>query len=118
MQPHSARTAPLVIGLDVGSTTVVDPGTKTVLWRDYDRHHTRQPETVLDFLRRIREMQQTQLAERHGRLDADLDRQIDEALTRMRAHEARIEKKVEPPKGMVTLQSLSLSKRASAGVVA
>ena len=47
----------LVIGLDVGSTTVkavvVDPATKEILWSDYQRHHTRQPESVLDFLVRI-----------------------------------------------------------------
>src|SRR5688572_19121341 len=48
---------PIVIGLDVGSTTVkavvVDPATKEILWSDYRRHHTKQPETVLDFLLRI-----------------------------------------------------------------
>ena len=47
----------LVIGLDVGSTTVkatvVDPSTKTILWNDYRRHHTKQPEQVLEFLERI-----------------------------------------------------------------
>ena len=54
---HTSRNAPIVIGLDVGSTTVkatvVDPGTREILWRDYQRHHTRQPESVLDFLERI-----------------------------------------------------------------
>ncbi|MFO0749026.1 MAG: BadF/BadG/BcrA/BcrD ATPase family protein [Myxococcota bacterium] len=44
--------------MDVGSTTVkataVDPTTKAILWSDYKRHNTRQPETVLDFLDRIR----------------------------------------------------------------
>jgi activator of 2-hydroxyglutaryl-CoA dehydratase/predicted nucleotide-binding protein (sugar kinase/HSP70/actin superfamily) len=48
---------PIVIGLDVGSTTVkavvVDPASKEILWSDYKRHHTKQPETVLDFLLRI-----------------------------------------------------------------
>ena len=52
----SDQTA-IVIGLDVGSTTVkatvVDPATRAILWRDYQRHHTRQPESVLDFLERI-----------------------------------------------------------------
>ncbi|MCB9626822.1 MAG: CoA activase [Sandaracinaceae bacterium] len=47
----------VVIGLDVGSTTVkavvVDPRTLTILWHDYQRHHTKQPETVLEFLVRI-----------------------------------------------------------------
>lgn len=47
----------LYIGIDVGSTTVkataVNPKTKEILWSDYQRHHTRQPELVLDFLTRI-----------------------------------------------------------------
>ncbi len=41
----------LAIGMDVGSTTVkatvVDPKTKAILWSDYQRHHTKQPEKVL-----------------------------------------------------------------------
>ncbi|MDH5490801.1 MAG: hypothetical protein OEY14_02395, partial [Myxococcales bacterium] len=48
---------PVAIGIDVGSTTVkavvVDPESQTILWRDYRRHHTRQPECVLDLLIRI-----------------------------------------------------------------
>jgi len=44
----------LVAGIDVGSTTVkavvVDPGTKTILWSDYQRHETRQAEKVLQLL--------------------------------------------------------------------
>lgn len=48
----------LVLGLDVGSTTVkatvVDPDTKTILWSDYRRHNTRQPETALSFIDDIR----------------------------------------------------------------
>ncbi|UCE01804.1 MAG: CoA activase [Candidatus Latescibacterota bacterium] len=51
------RTAPLVIGIDVGSTTVkatvVDPETLEILWCDYQRHQTKQPEKVLEFLVRI-----------------------------------------------------------------
>ena len=47
----------LVIGMDVGSTTVkavvIEPDTKEILWSDYQRHHTKQPETTLDFLTRI-----------------------------------------------------------------
>lgn len=47
----------LTIGLDVGSTTVkavvVNPCTGAVLWKDYERHETRQAEKVLDFLSRI-----------------------------------------------------------------
>jgi predicted CoA-substrate-specific enzyme activase len=46
------------VGLDVGSTTVkavvIDDGGNAI-WKDYKRHHTRQVETVLDFLRRIKE---------------------------------------------------------------
>lgn len=47
------------IGLDVGSTTVkavvVDASGKDILWRDYQRHETRQGEKVLEFLTRIEE---------------------------------------------------------------
>src|SRR5258708_5438227 len=53
----SSRTEPFVIGIDVGSTTVkatvVDPESKKILWSDYLRHNTKQPECVLDFLVRI-----------------------------------------------------------------
>jgi len=45
------------IGLDVGSTTVkavvVDRETDEMVWRDYQRHDTRQPEKVLEFLQRF-----------------------------------------------------------------
>ena len=44
----------LVIGMDVGSTTVkavvIDPDTLEILWHDYQRHHTKQPEKVLELL--------------------------------------------------------------------
>ncbi len=44
----------LAIGMDVGSTTVkavvVDPATKEILWSDYKRHHTKQPEYVLEMI--------------------------------------------------------------------
>ena len=47
----------LLVGLDVGSTTVkavvVDAATDQILWQDYQRHETRQPEKVLEFLRRM-----------------------------------------------------------------
>ncbi|HEU4536081.1 MAG TPA: hypothetical protein VFS00_18280, partial [Polyangiaceae bacterium] len=47
----------VVLGVDVGSTTVkavvIDPDTKTILWSDYQRHQTKQPEKVLEFLERI-----------------------------------------------------------------
>jgi predicted CoA-substrate-specific enzyme activase len=45
----------LIVGLDVGSTTVkasVCEGDK-VLWQDYKRHNTKQAEMVLEFLGRI-----------------------------------------------------------------
>ena len=49
----------LVIGMDVGSTTVkavvVDPASRAILWSDYRRHHTKQPETVLTLLEAIGE---------------------------------------------------------------
>ena len=45
------------IGLDVGSTTVkavvVDRETDEMVWRDYQRHDTKQPEKVLEFLQRF-----------------------------------------------------------------
>ncbi len=47
----------VVVGIDVGSTTVkavvVDPESHEILWHDYKRHHTKQPECVLDFMVRI-----------------------------------------------------------------
>jgi len=57
MGAHSNREEPVVIGIDVGSTTVkatvVDPETREILWSDYQRHNTRQPECVMEFLQRI-----------------------------------------------------------------
>ena len=51
------RREPVTIGIDVGSTTVkavvVDAQTKEILWSDYQRHQTKQPEFVLSFLQRI-----------------------------------------------------------------
>jgi activator of 2-hydroxyglutaryl-CoA dehydratase/predicted nucleotide-binding protein (sugar kinase/HSP70/actin superfamily) len=47
----------VVIGIDVGSTTVkmtvVDPATKEILWSKYQRHETRQPEMTRDMLGEI-----------------------------------------------------------------
>ncbi len=47
----------LMIGLDVGSTTVkavvMDAATDEILWKDYERHQTRQPEKVHEFMQRI-----------------------------------------------------------------
>ena len=46
-----------MVGLDVGSTTVkaivAEAQTDRILWRDYQRHETKQPEKTLEFLRRI-----------------------------------------------------------------
>src|SRR3984893_12352822 len=46
-----------LIGMDVGSTTVksvvVDAATDKILWQDYHRHDTKQPEKVLEFLKRF-----------------------------------------------------------------
>src|ERR671936_411637 len=54
-------TAQLLVGIDVGSTTVkavaVDAATDQIVWSDYQRHETKQPEKTLEFL---------------GRLEADL----------------------------------------------
>ncbi|PWT83412.1 MAG: CoA activase, partial [Blastocatellia bacterium] len=51
----------LLVGLDVGSTTVkavaVDAATDAIVWADYQRHETKQPEKTLEFF---------------GRLEADL----------------------------------------------
>lgn len=51
------RERSYLIGLDVGSTTVkavvTDAATGEMLWRDYQRHDTKQPEKVLEFLQRI-----------------------------------------------------------------
>src|ERR1051326_1139040 len=47
----------VVIGIDVGSTTVkmtvVDPTSKEILWSKYLRHETRQPEMTREMLRQI-----------------------------------------------------------------
>ena len=49
-----------IVGLDVGSTTVkavvVDPENKDIVWSDYQRHHTKQAECVLDFMVRIEQI--------------------------------------------------------------
>jgi activator of 2-hydroxyglutaryl-CoA dehydratase/predicted nucleotide-binding protein (sugar kinase/HSP70/actin superfamily) len=46
-----------LIGMDVGSTTVkavvIDAATDEILWQDYQRHDTKQPEKVLEFCRRF-----------------------------------------------------------------
>src|SRR5246500_1093930 len=53
---HDQKTK-FFVGLDVGSTTVkavvIDAESDRVLWQDYQRHETKQPEKTLEFLRRI-----------------------------------------------------------------
>jgi predicted CoA-substrate-specific enzyme activase len=53
-EPFSLR---YMTGLDVGSTTVkavvVDPERDEIVWQDYQRHETKQPEKVLEFLQRM-----------------------------------------------------------------
>jgi activator of 2-hydroxyglutaryl-CoA dehydratase/predicted nucleotide-binding protein (sugar kinase/HSP70/actin superfamily) len=53
---HSGRPGAL-LGIDVGSTTVkavvLDPDSLEILWRDYQRHQTKQPEKVLELLEAI-----------------------------------------------------------------
>src|ERR1700746_2202293 len=53
-KPHDHSTQ-FLVGLDVGSTTVkavvVDAATDQVLWQDYQRHETKQPEKTLEFLK-------------------------------------------------------------------
>jgi activator of 2-hydroxyglutaryl-CoA dehydratase/predicted nucleotide-binding protein (sugar kinase/HSP70/actin superfamily) len=55
-KPHDHNTK-FMVGLDVGSTTVkavvVDATTDQVLWQDYQRHETKQPEKTLEFLKRM-----------------------------------------------------------------
>ncbi len=55
-KPHDHVTK-FMVGLDVGSTTVkavvVDAATDQILWQDYQRHETKQPEKTLEFLRRM-----------------------------------------------------------------
>jgi predicted CoA-substrate-specific enzyme activase len=47
----------LMVGLDVGSTTVksvvVDLSNQNIVWSDYQRHDTKQPEKCLEFLKRM-----------------------------------------------------------------
>src|SRR6201982_485888 len=55
-KPHDHHTQ-FLVGLDVGSTTVkatvVDANTDQILWQDYQRHETKQPEKSLEFLKRM-----------------------------------------------------------------
>ena len=51
------KYALLWMGIDVGSTTVkivvIEDGADQILWQDYQRHETRQPEKALEMLRAI-----------------------------------------------------------------
>ena len=53
---HDHQTK-FMVGLDVGSTTVkavvTNAATDEILWQDYQRHETKQPEKSLEFLKRI-----------------------------------------------------------------
>src|ERR1700751_517984 len=55
-RPHDHHTQ-FMVGLDVGSTTVkavvVEAASDKVLWQDYQRHETKQPEKTLEFLKRM-----------------------------------------------------------------
>ena len=55
-KPHDHSTK-FLVGLDVGSTTVkavvVEAASDKVLWQDYQRHETKQPEKTLEFLKRM-----------------------------------------------------------------
>ena len=57
IDPVHDRSEPIVIGMDVGSTTVkavvVDPESREIMWSDYQRHHTKQAEKMHEFLLRI-----------------------------------------------------------------
>jgi activator of 2-hydroxyglutaryl-CoA dehydratase/predicted nucleotide-binding protein (sugar kinase/HSP70/actin superfamily) len=54
VENKTKRLDSLIIGIDVGSTTVkatvVNPKNNEILWSDYQRHHTKQAEKVLEFL--------------------------------------------------------------------
>jgi len=56
-QPNKAGKSPLFIGFDVGSTTVkavvMDIDNDKILWSDYQRHDTKQPEKSLELLKNI-----------------------------------------------------------------
>ena len=59
--PHAQKprdhVTRFLVGLDVGSTTVkavvVEAASDQVLWQDYQRHETKQPEKTLEFLKRM-----------------------------------------------------------------
>jgi ribulose kinase len=68
------------IGMDVGSTTVksvvIDAATDQILWQDYQRHDTKQPEKVLEFLNGSRWFRRRPLAHVHHRLRRQRPREV------------------------------------------
>jgi predicted CoA-substrate-specific enzyme activase len=59
LAPKGPFSGQFLVGLDVGSTTVkavvVDAKSDEILWQDYQRHETKQPEKVLEFLCRMQD---------------------------------------------------------------
>jgi predicted CoA-substrate-specific enzyme activase len=57
LEPNDGQQIAYTVGMDVGSTTVkavvTNAGSDEILWQDYQRHETKQPEKVLEFLKRI-----------------------------------------------------------------
>jgi activator of 2-hydroxyglutaryl-CoA dehydratase/predicted nucleotide-binding protein (sugar kinase/HSP70/actin superfamily) len=56
---QSGHRAVYMVGMDVGSTTVkavvVETETDKMIWQDYQRHETKQPEKLLEFLKRMQD---------------------------------------------------------------
>jgi len=56
---QSGHQAVYSVGMDVGSTTVkavvVEAATDQIIWQDYQRHETKQPEKLLEFLKRMQD---------------------------------------------------------------
>ncbi len=56
---QSGHQAVYTVGMDVGSTTVkaviVEAATDQMIWSDYQRHETKQPEKLLEFLKRMQD---------------------------------------------------------------
>ena len=56
---ESGHKSVYTVGMDVGSTTVkaviVIAETDEIIWRDYQRHETKQPEKTLEFLQRMQD---------------------------------------------------------------
>ena len=56
---HSGHATVYSVGMDVGSTTVkaviINAQTDEIIWSDYQRHETKQPEKTLEFLKRMQD---------------------------------------------------------------